>query len=83
MFAIFQQVVLHYPPFYSLKSEFEKAGLSVAKHLEDLPDLNENEIVIHQLRKNYITVNQENHPIHQAVFSMLSIPQIELIMNNN
>ncbi len=65
------------------KEEFEKAGLSVAKHLEDLPDLNENEIVIHQLRKIYITVNQENHPIHQAVFSMLSIPQIELIMNNN
>jgi tRNA1(Val) A37 N6-methylase TrmN6 len=65
------------------KEEFEKAGLSVAKHLEELPDLNENEIVIHQLRKIYITVKQENHPIHQSVFSMLSIPQVELIMNNN
>lgn len=65
------------------KEEFEKAGISVAKHLEQLPDLNENEIIIHQLRKIYITINQENHPIHQAVFSMLSIPQIELIMNNN
>lgn len=63
--------------------EFEKAGLYIAKHLEQLPDLNENEIVIHQLRKIYITVNHVNHPIHQAVFSMLSIPQIELIINNN
>ena len=65
------------------KDEFEKAGISIAKHLEQLPDLNFNEIVIHQLRKIYITVNQENNPIYQAVFSMLSIPQIELIMNNN
>lgn len=63
--------------------EFIQAGLSIAKHLEELPDLNNNEIIIHQLRKIYITVNQENHPIHQAVYSMLSIPQIELIMNNN
>ena len=40
------------------KEEFEKAGLSVAKHLEELPDLNDYEIVIHQLRKIYITLNQ-------------------------
>ncbi len=65
------------------KREFEDANLAIGRHINLLPELNEDEIIIHQLRKIYVFINQENHPIRQAVFSMLSIPQIELIMNAN
>ncbi len=61
--------------------EFKKRNLYISKHIIDLPSLDENEKVIHQLRKIYISINNQNNPLKQAIFSMLSIPQIELIMN--
>jgi len=38
---------------------------------------------LHQLRKIYVSINQDHHPLKQAIFSMLSVPQIELIINSN
>jgi hypothetical protein len=64
------------------EDEFKEAGLSISKYILMLPDLDHTESIILQLRKIYITLNRENHPIRQAVFSMLSIPQIELIMDS-
>ena len=65
------------------KEEFEKAGLAVAKYVAELQALDTKEKPLHQLRKIYVTLNQQQHPVRQAIFSMLSIPQIELINNTS
>lgn len=65
------------------KEEFEKAGLAVAKYVAELSVLDAKEKPLHQLRKIYVTLNQQQHPVRQAIFSMLSIPQIELINNTS
>ncbi|AEA45024.1 Eco57I restriction-modification methylase domain-containing protein [Fluviicola taffensis] len=65
------------------KEEFKIRNLYIAKYISDLPDLNISEIAVHQLRKIYVLINQENHPLKEAMFNMLAIPQIELIMNSS
>ncbi len=65
------------------KEEFEKVGLAVAKYVSELPELDAKEKPLHQLRKIYVMLNQQQHPVRQAIFSMLSIPQIELINNTS
>jgi adenine-specific DNA-methyltransferase len=83
MFIYFEQIAnaLVYELYF--KEEFDKAGLAVAKYVAELPALDAKEKPLHQLRKIYITVNQQQHPVRQAIFSMLSIPQLELINNTS
>lgn len=81
MFIYFEQIANALVYEFYFKEEFEKAGLAVAKYVAELPAINENEKVMHQLRKVYVSINQQNHPLRQTIFSMLSIPQIELINN--
>ena len=83
MFIYFEQVVNALVFEFYFKEEFEKRSLQIAKHLEQLPVLNRNESPLHQLRKIYVSINQDHNPLKQSMFSMLSIPQIELIMNSN
>jgi hypothetical protein len=65
------------------REEFESRNLQISKHLLNLPNINNLESEIHQIRKIYVSINQENHPLKEAMFNMLAIPQIELIMNNS
>ncbi|MFT3979449.1 MAG: Eco57I restriction-modification methylase domain-containing protein [Ferruginibacter sp.] len=64
------------------KEAFEDRKLQVAAHVSELPDLHQEEKPLHQLRKIYVSINQDRHPLKQATFSMLAIPQIELILNS-
>lgn len=82
MFIYFEQVVNALVFELYFEEEFERRNLVIAKHIAELPDLNENEQVLHQLRKIYVSINQDNHPVKQSMFSMLSIPQIELVINS-
>ena len=83
MFIYFEQIAnaLVYELYF--KEEFEKSGLSVAKYIAELPAFEVNEKPLHQLRKIYVMLNQQQHPVRQAIFSMLSIAQIELINNTS
>lgn len=82
MFIYFEQVANALVFELYFKEEFKSRNLQIAKFVSDLPDLIEGEKTLQQLRKIYITINQDNHPVKQSLFSMLSIPQIELIMNS-
>ncbi|WP_340111971.1 Eco57I restriction-modification methylase domain-containing protein [Maribellus mangrovi] len=67
--------------FY-FKEEFESRNLQIAKYISEMPDLDKNKDFLPQLRKIYVLINADNHPIKQNLFSMLAIPQIELILNS-
>jgi len=82
MFIYFEQIANALVFELYFKEEFENMKLEIAKHISELPDLHENEKALHQLRKIYVSINQDNHAVKQSLFSMLSIPQIELIMNS-
>ncbi|KAA9349570.1 Eco57I restriction-modification methylase domain-containing protein [Larkinella humicola] len=64
------------------KEEFEDRNLQFAKYIADLPKLSELEKPLHQLRKIYVIISANHHPVRQSLFSMQAIPQIELILNN-
>jgi hypothetical protein len=66
------------------KEEFEKAGLAVAKYVEELPALQaESKFnILNQMRKIYIKAHEQESPIRNAVFAMTAIPQINLINNS-
>lgn len=64
------------------KEEFEQRQLEISKHISILPGLIIDESAIQQLRKVYVAINQDHHPLKQAMFKMLAIPQIELILNS-
>ena len=82
MFIYFEQVANALVFEFYFKEEFENRELSIAKYISELPDLIIDEKSLHQLRKIYVSINQDNHPVKQSMFSMLAIPQIELIMNS-
>jgi adenine-specific DNA-methyltransferase len=82
MFIYFEQIANALVFELYFKEEFKNMNLEIAKHISVLPDLNEQEKALHQLRKIYVSINQDNHAVKQSLFSMLSIPQIELIMNS-
>lgn len=82
MFIYFEQIANALVFELYFKEEFEKMNLEIAKFISELPDLDDKEKALHHLRKIYITINQDNHKVKQSLFSMLSIPQIELIMNS-
>jgi len=83
MFIYFEQIANALVFELYFKEEFEKSDLSVAKHIEELPELNQssNESIIMQLRKAYLKAHEQESPIRIAVESMTSIPQINLIIN--
>jgi adenine-specific DNA-methyltransferase len=83
MFIYFEQVAnaLVFELYY--KEEFESRNLAIAEYINQLPNINESENITHQLRKIYVSINQDKHPIKAAIFNMLAIPQVELIMNSN
>ncbi|MFN8257711.1 MAG: Eco57I restriction-modification methylase domain-containing protein [Bacteroidales bacterium] len=83
MFIYFEQIAnaLIYELYF--KEEFEKNKLYVAQYIKELPDLNENENKLHQLRRIFITVSKQEHPVSQAIFSMNSLPQIAIINNTD
>lgn len=83
MFLYFEQIANALVFELYFNEEFNSRNLKIAKYIETLPDLNDIEKPINQLRNIYVSINQQNHPLKQALFTMLSIPQIELIMNNN
>ena len=83
MFIYFEQIANAMIFELYFKEEFENRKLSIAKYLAELPELSEKEKPLHQLRKIYVSINQDKHPVKEAVFNMLAIPQIELIMNSN
>ena len=62
--------------------EFKSRNIQFARFIRELPDLTNQEEILHQLRKIYVNVNQDNHPLKQSLFSMLAIPQVELILNS-
>lgn len=82
MFIYFEQIAnaLIFELYFS--EEFASRKLEIAKYISELPDLNKKEKPLHQLRKIYVSINQNDHPVKQSMFSMLSIPQIELVMNS-
>lgn len=82
MFIYFEQIANALVFELYFKEEFEKMNLQIAKFISELPDLVDKEKALHHLRKIYITINQDNHKVKQSIFSMLSIPQIELVMNS-
>lgn len=82
IFIYFEQIVNALIFELYFKADFEQRKLSIAKYVAELPSLNQLEKPIHQLRKIYVDINRDNHPIKDAVFNMLAIPQIELIMNS-
>ncbi|MBI1307173.1 MAG: hypothetical protein GC181_11275 [Bacteroidetes bacterium] len=82
MFIYFEQLANALVFELYFKDEFQKMNLEIAKFISVLPDLDGKEKALHNLRKIYITINQDNHKVKQSLFSMLSIPQIELIMNS-
>lgn len=82
MFIYLEQVVNALVFELYFKEEFENAKLTVAKHLAQLPNLDSDEKTIVLLRKIYVMLNKDESPVKQAVSSMLSIPQINLINNS-
>ena len=82
MFIYFEQIANALIFELYFKEEFEKINLEIAKYISELPDLDDTEKALYDIRKIYITINQDNHKVKQSLFSMLSIPQIELIMNS-
>ncbi len=82
MFTYFEQIANALVFELYFKDEFDKRELKFSKYISDLSTLNKNENNLKQIRKIYININQDNHPIKQSLFRMLSIPQIELIMNS-
>lgn len=65
------------------KENFENENLSIAIHLLDKKinldnKLDSKERLI-EIRKLYVQLYQEQHPIRQAISQMLSIPQVSLI----
>jgi hypothetical protein len=83
MFIYFEQIANALIFELYFKEEFENRNLVVARYINQMPNLNESENIINQLRKIYVSINQDKHPIKAAIFNMLAIPQIELIMNSN
>jgi hypothetical protein len=83
MFIYFEQIANALVFELYFKAEFESRNLAIAEYLNQMPNLNESENIIHQLRKIYVSINQDKHPIKAAIFNMLAIPQIKLIMNSN
>ncbi|QGN23684.1 Eco57I restriction-modification methylase domain-containing protein [Elizabethkingia anophelis] len=68
------------------KENFENENLSIAIHLLDKKinldnKLDSKERLI-EIRKLYVQLYQEQHPIRQAISQMLSIPQVSLIKNS-
>ena len=82
MFIYFEQIANALVYEFYFKDEFENAKLTVAKPIAQLPNLTTDERIIVQLRKLYVTLNKDESPIKQAVSSMLSIPQVNLINNS-
>jgi adenine-specific DNA-methyltransferase len=64
-------------------TEFAGRSLEIARYIKELHSLDPKGDTLYQLRKIYISINSDNHPIKQSLFKMLSIPQIEVIMNSN
>ena len=83
IFIYFEQIADALVFEYYFKEEFQQRNLSIAKYIYELPALNDKEDILYQLRKIYVSISQQHHPLPQAIFSMSSIPQIELIMNSN
>lgn len=82
MFIYFEQIANALVFELYFKEEFANRNLEFAKHISELPNLNDSEKALYQLRKIYVNINQDNHKVKQSLFSMLSIPQIELIINS-
>jgi adenine-specific DNA-methyltransferase len=82
MFTYFEKIANALVFELYFKEQFEKADISVASHFSELPLLDKSEKTIVQLRKIFVLLNKDDNPIKQAVFSMLSIPQINLINNS-
>lgn len=84
MFIYFEQIAnaLVYELYF--KEAFTKEGLEVANNVAQLPDIDNQskEPVILQIRKAYIKAHEQGSPIRNAVESMTSIPQINLINNS-
>jgi adenine-specific DNA-methyltransferase len=81
MFIYFEQIANALIFELYFKEEFTSRNLHISNYISKLPDLQRDEKELHQLRKIYVLINQDNHPVKQSIFSMLAIPQIELIMN--
>jgi hypothetical protein len=75
----FEQIIdaLLYELYF--RNEFESNKLAVARYVSELPDLNNNENVLRQIRGAFIILNEQEHPVRQATFSMLAIPEIAII----
>jgi len=84
MFIYLEQIAnaLVYELYF--KEAFTKEGLEVANNVAQLPDIDNQskELVILQIRKAYIKAHEQGSPIRNAVESMTSIPQINLINNS-
>lgn len=82
IFIYFEQIANALIFEWYFGEEFKMANLSVAEHIIKMPDLDKSkEDVLIQLRKIFVELNKEDSPVKQAVFSMMSIPQVELVMN--
>lgn len=68
------------------KEIFEKENLSIASHLMNekvnIESILESKERLIEIRKLFVKLYQEYHPVRQAISQMLSIPQINLIKNS-
>lgn len=83
MFVYFEQIANALVFEYYFQEEFQAKELQISKYVSQLPSINTEENILHQLRKIYVGINNQHHPLKQALFKMLAIPQIELILNSD
>ena len=82
MFLFFEQIANALVFEFYFKSIFEQHNLHFAKYIKQLPNLEIDEPLL-QLRKIFVLINNQYPSIKQDLFSVLSIPQIAIVMNNN
>lgn len=81
MFVYFEQIANALVYEFYFEEEFKKAGFEVAKLVAQLPDLEEKstKFTILQLREIYIEAHKKDCALRNAVESVTTIPQINLI----
>ncbi|TAE05138.1 MAG: hypothetical protein EAZ95_20075, partial [Bacteroidetes bacterium] len=60
--------------------EFANSGLSVMRHLYDLPALSAESPLLH-IRKIYVKYHQDTHPVRQAVYYMRAVTPVQLVQS--
>lgn len=82
MFNYFEQIADALVFEYYFEGEFKNNNLFIAKYIKELSELEIKNNILVQLRKTFVEINRQEHPIRQSLYRMLTIPQVELIIKN-